>query len=729
MWTQADYGRDGWALTRDAVRWRVHRLLSMSSGEMAARSRREIVHRIDDATYRRRRHRWEGRWLPHAGLLGEPAPAAPRGILTRERARWLREADADGAAGIIELARRFRTGTYRYVGHPEVVLAMPPEYDRDPWTGERWPSAHAKRIDYRTATCGDPKWIWELNRLQELPILVEAWLLSDDHDYLEHASLLAENWLSQVEPGRGIAWSNGYEAGLRAISLALLLDAVRGTDLARDGLGQRLVFALWQHGRWIDRDPSTHSSANNHRLGEVAGLTTIGLLAPELEMSRRWVSRGLAELARESTLQIAADGTSAEQAFGYHLHALDFLLFATALLDAARIAVPVSVLDALHRSGTALAAQIGPGEPEPRYGDADGSWVVRLDGGDKRSAHDVAAAIAARLGHSGARRVAGTLDTAARWLFGREGTDTFAATPPAPAPGSVHLPDAGLVILRSPHRRVTFDVGPLGYQSIAAHGHADALSVTIAEAGVELVTDPGVGSYFNRPGLRSSLRGTSAHATVSIDGESQSVDQGPFLWAAHARTSLVSLDLASRTASGEQDGYMRLRPPVSHRRLVVSIPGGPVVVHDRLRGTGHRRVLQSWPLHPSLELVERNANSALFHRSGVPALLLRAAASAPLSVEPSRGGDPDPGRGWYSKHLEHAEPAWNVGFVAELEGILDVVCAILPLAGFGLREPALDLDVERASISVRWATPTGEAALEFDPGHIGRPERREHAGP
>ena len=80
------------------------------------------------------------------------------------------------------------------------------------------------------------------------------------------------------------------------------------------------------------------------------------------------------------------------------------------------------------------------------------------------------------------------------------------------------LRDAGLVVLRRGGTRVTIDAGPLGYGALAAHGHADALQVTIADGDGELVVDPGVGSYYRQPPLREAFRGTGFHPTVLVDG-------------------------------------------------------------------------------------------------------------------------------------------------------------------------------------------------------------------
>jgi hypothetical protein len=591
-------------------------------------------------------------------------------------------------------------GRYQYFGYPSVQLAEPVDFEFDPFSRRSWPRRHGKRIDYRHAEFGDPKWIWELNRLQELPLLAATWLLTGDERYAARGLELARRWLSTSEPGRGIAWSNGFEAGLRAISLAVFLDAMRGSHLLDRSDVERIVVSLWQHARWIERDPSTHSSANNHLIGELAGLVTIGLLVPELSGGNDFLARGLVDLGTEADRQIARDGTSVEQAFRYHVFVLDQLLAVVALLDAAGHPCPQPILDALARSGRALAAQLGECDPEPAYGDADDAVVLRLDGGGLRTARGIAAGIAARLGDRDARVAAGALDVTACWLFGRDGAERFAAIEPAPAPQSSVLGDAGIVILRAARRRVLFDTGPLGYLSTAAHGHADALQVTVADAGQDLVVDPGVGSYFGDPVVRAALRGTAAHATVTIDGADQSEAGGAFLWTRHASARLTSVDIGRGQAVGVHDGYRSIPGPVAHRRLVRVDGREPIVVVDRLESSAVHEIVQSWPLHPDLEAALEGGVVRATHE-GRPRLLLAVQGTSAGRLDLLRG-EREPFRGWYSRRLEHVESAWLASWSATAGASIDIVALIWPLAGDEWPEPALTIVSRGDKLEIRY---------------------------
>ena len=77
---------------------------------------------------------------------------------------------------------------------------------------------------------------------------------------------------------------------------------------------------------------------------------------------------------------------------------------------------------------------------------------------------------------------------------------------------------------------VLFDCAELGYGSIAAHGHADALSFTLRVGGRDVFVDPGTFDYFTYPEWRTYFRTTASHNTLEIDGRDQSAMLGPFLW-------------------------------------------------------------------------------------------------------------------------------------------------------------------------------------------------------
>jgi heparinase II/III-like protein len=670
--------------------WHFRRLRAMSPGEIGARTTREFRHRLDDVEWRIARRLWRRRWTPPP--LADDTVRRPRGFMTADNARSLLETDADGASMIVARAEAVLAGDASALGYPISVPQLAGrDLTLDPMNGYAWPDVHAKRVDFRDSP-GSPKRIWEINRCQELPSLAAAFLISGDRRYEEAAVSWLTHWLESQVPGRGVAWASGFEAGLRAISIAVAYDALAVSGEVADQLHAPVLRSLWQHARWIEMDPSTHSSANNHRVGELVGLLAVARLAPELPETERWTRAAVEGLRKEASAQILPDGAGAEQAFAYTLFVLDLLLIAVALLEATDHDTPSEILDALDRAGGALWAQMGgPGENDLTYGDNDDGRAIRLDGVVGRGGRGVAASICARTGNAYARTVAGTLDPTANWLFGQQGRDRFRNTAPAERPGSIVLENAGLAVLRRVGTRVTFDAGPLGYLSIAAHGHADALSVTLSVDDADLIVDPGSGTYFGRARTtREAFRGTGFHATVLIDETSQSSPGGPFLWSTHARSWFHHIDLLQALAIGEHAGYLRAPAGVRHVRAVHLLETGDVLVHDRVEGPGEHTVSIRWPLSPSLHAEVTGDSEVRAHSNVGPGLLLRTVSTRPGSMSVAYGSR-EPLEGWSSPRLDQLVPAPLVKWDSSLRARLD---AATLLARIPVEEGRPDVDLQ-----------------------------------
>jgi hypothetical protein len=299
------------------------------------------------------------------------------------------------------------------------------------------------------------------------------------------------------------------------------------------------------------------------------------------------------------------------------------------------------------------------------------------------------------------------------WLFGEEGARRFAEAGPASAPGSLTLPDGGLTILRRGRTRATIDHGPHGYLALAAHGHADALRLDISWGEQELIVDPGVGSYFSRADLRDAFRGTGFHATVLVDGLDSSVSGGPFLWVKHASSTLLAADPGTGFAAAAHDGYERLADPVTHRRAIVALAEGSLVVIDRLEARGTHRYSQRWPLHPTLEL-ELRTDRLIAARNDETGVLLVSGGSHAVTLDAVRGRV-DPPAGWWSERLESAVPSWLLSFDLEAAGTAVLCTLVAPFRG-SVPRARLEVDVTPALTRVTVERSAGVEVLEVDLG-------------
>ena len=298
-------------------------------------------------------------------------------LLERDRARRIAALQPEMAAELVAAADRAAQMRFAYFGYPAVELPAPVDWNYDPVAGARWPSSPATKIDYRTAT-GDVKWIWELNRLQHLPWLSQAWLITGDERYSTAAFHQLDTWLDQNPPGVGIAWRNAFEAGVRAISIAVAVQGLRDCPELTVDRFRRVVEVLAASATrcWVDR--SRFSSANNHLVGELAGLAVVAILFPDLPGAGDWEHRAIAGLVTEADRQILADGSGAEQAVGYQVFTVELLLVVVALLLERDGQAAEPILEAIDRSTAFLAAIVGQADPDPRYGDNDEGFALRL---------------------------------------------------------------------------------------------------------------------------------------------------------------------------------------------------------------------------------------------------------------------------------------------------------------------------------------------------------------
>jgi hypothetical protein len=184
-----------------------------------------------------------------------------------------------------------------------------------------------------------------------------------------------------------------------------------------------------------------------------------------------------------------------------------------------------------------LASIMDAGGNVPMFGDADDGYAVRLSPAEDFCPYRSLLATGAVLFKRGDfKKKAGALDDKTRWLLPesesvfRELNTERTRLPPrqAFADGGYYV--MGCDFCTPAEIRLVADAGPLGYRSIAAHGHADALSFTLSVGGREFFVDPGTYAYHTQPAWREYFRGTAAHNTVRVDGENQSVSGGNFMW-------------------------------------------------------------------------------------------------------------------------------------------------------------------------------------------------------
>ena len=514
-------------------------------------------------------------------------------------------------------------GHIGFFRHPPLNVGNPVNWHRDPETGVRLPLSWGTKIDYRNDTLvGNIKILWELGRQQHLIPLAVAYASTGEIRYRQAIAAQIDGWIKDNPYGRGIHWCSALELALRLISWAV----VHSLLAMRDGAGglfgavsnpDQLGNAIYRQARFVRHHLSGHSSANNHLIGELTGLwisTRVFDMGPE---GARWAKLAQYVLEREAQRQVYPDGVDKEQAMYYHLWVLEYLFLSWLTGERCRECFSAPFKQRILAMAGFVDAMTPPGGKPPQIGDSDDGFVTRFEVAWPSDPYrDVLASVRHAMG-SGAilhGQAALGMPQKAFWygmVLGKLPERSVEDNSGTTAPYSRIYPDSGYAVLGNGPVHLVFDAGCLGYLSIAAHGHSDALSVCLALDSDWWLVDPGTYAYHSEPRWREYFRGTSAHNTVSVDGRHQSEFGGAFLWLQHAQARIEGYGVDKDNAQwvqGFHDGYRKLG--VTHRRKVECfLDKGSLQITDSMDGAGMHDIAINFHFSPDIEIMQDRDNS------------------------------------------------------------------------------------------------------------------------
>ena len=511
----------------------------------------------------------------------------PETTVAAFRSRWPKTAQV-----LIEKADRICAARFDLLGYKELSFGNPIDWQFEPLTGKRIPLLHWSKLDYLNAeVAGDKKIIWELNRQQYFMTLGQAYWLTSDERYGVVFAAHLEAWMDANPPKLGINWASSLEVAFRSMAWLWAFYFFKTSPSISNETFKRAWKFLYLSARHLESYLSTYFSPNTHLTGEALGLFFLGTLLPEFKEARRWRDLGAQILVEQIPIHVQDDGVYFEQSSYYHRYTTDFYLHFLLLARANNYNLPPQVEEALVRLLDHLMYLTRPDGTTPLIGDDDGGRLALLDvrgANDFRGTVGVGAVVMDRADY---RFVATDAAEELLWLTGVEGLAKFdSLEPQQPAKTSVAFPNGGYFVMRDGWTRnanyLLFDCGPHG--SLACgHAHADALSIDVAGSGRTVLVDPGTCTYTGSKELRDWFRGSPAHNTLTVDGESSSEPGGPFSWRTIACCSLEKWISEDRFdfVSGQHDGFTRLPDPVTVKREILFLKGDYWIIRDTVAAT------------------------------------------------------------------------------------------------------------------------------------------------
>lgn len=544
--------------------------------------------------------------------------------------------------------------------------SQPIDWHLDIASQRTFPRIFAKDINIRTEEYGSAKHVWEVNRLQFLPLIALRYRQTKDPRFLSQFQALLTQW-TQANPYLiGVNWYSNIEINIRLIVWFFCWEILEASHLAEKDpefgnfVRQVWVPTIYLHCRYSFQNPSKFSSANNHLVSEHAGLFIASSYWTFAE-SPRWAAHARQGLEQEIVAQHSTQGVNKEEAAEYIQFITDFFLIPYVVAE--RNEQPFSqryrqylehILDYIF----SLMDQRGN---IPFYGDEDDGKVVFFDSDPPDNFQSLLTSGVILFGNPRWKVRTQGVDNKNVVLFGEAGRQLYeqteAETTPPP---SRFYSSEGHFILRAAHNDqevyMHLDAAPLGFLSIAAHGHADALSWVLHVDGQPIIIDVGTYTYHTEPNWRSYFVGTLAHNTIRIDEQDQAKSTGPTMWANHYQVNVLRSETSNTRdlVVAEHNGYRRLG--ITHRRAVSldkakhSLRIVDDIVLDR---PGKHRLEMPFHLHPAVKVDTIHNGSVRLATDHARLVTLRPDLALALSVV---RGQMDPILGWYSASFQQKSP-------------------------------------------------------------------------
>jgi uncharacterized heparinase superfamily protein len=409
----------------------------------------------------------------------------------------------------------------------------------------------------------DSKEIWNNKGIQKL------WLYNlhyfDDLNATDsisrktwHSDFIAR-WINENPVGYGVGW-DPYPLSLRIVNL---IKWHSNGNILSDEVIQNLAIQV----RFLRKRLEYHL-LGNHLFANAKALFFAGLFFKGKE-AEQWLKKGFSLLKKEINEQILADGGNYERSPMYHSIMLEDMLDIITIAE--MYDHPLLTESTINYWKEITKKML--------------IWLQVMCHGDGRIAlfNDAAFGIAPELKQ---------LKLYAKNLkCDKDTRNEF-----------IDLTNTGYIRVQNEKYLLLIDAGDVGPDYQPGHAHADTFSFELSKGEQRIIVDSGTSCYGTWC-ARQRQRSTSAHNTLSIDGENSSDVWSGFRVAKRAK--IVNRAIVQKgdeiIVSASHNGYKRIKKVGNHERKW-SLKKEKIVIEDTIFGSGLHKLELSYHFHPELSI-------------------------------------------------------------------------------------------------------------------------------
>lgn len=529
------------------------------------------------------------------------------------------------------------------------------DWHLDIQSGKRFPQKFSHQINIRSDKYGSAKHVWEVNRLLFLTYIASQYKKTNDFAFLDLFIFHITSWVQENSYLEGVNWYSNIEVNIRLINFYFCYQILNADSLRKNHSKFNIFFEkIWfpcieKHAEFSFKHPSLFSSANNHLISEYAGLF-VTACAFEIKQKEKKVIYAQKGLEKEIFKQNSPEGVNYEEAAEYIQFINDFFLITAIVGQNTNHHFSDKYFKQLHKIAHYLNLILDKNGNYPMYGDGDDGFVLLPD----TSKHynnflSQLSSFAVLFKDNSLKRENAIWDNKNDLLFGEKGKIIFDSLENLGTPkNSSFFENSGHFIFRkrteNQETYLHFDAAPLGFLSIAAHGHADALSFILHVDGVPALIDSGTFTYHTHKEWRKYFVGTLAHNTIRINQKNQAALAGPTMWLNHYKCQI--LDIGENFVEASHNGYNS--EGITHVRKIEFNPeDDSFTITDSLMS--NKSFLAEIPFHLHPEITITPIDLGFLFKS-------TKSRSIQIFTDPKLNyqvieGKTNPIMGWYSEHF------------------------------------------------------------------------------
>jgi hypothetical protein len=542
------------------------------------------------------------------------------------------------------------------------------DWHRDIFSGKIFPMSFSKKINIRKDADLSAKCVWEINRLQFLMQIAIRYQQTKNIGELNQFIAIIKSWKDGNPYLTGVNWYSNIEVNLRLINWFLCWEVINADELVKENTEfKTFVTDEWlplihQHCVYSHKNPSKFSSANNHLISEYAGLF-IASVKWQFKESTQWIKYSQKGLEEEIIKQHSKNGVNKEEAAEYIQFITDFFLLAFIAGENSGHPFSKQYKEQLYKICNYIYSFLDCKGNFPKYGDEDDGKCFIVDFEETfNNFKSILTSAAIIFNDSKFKSKSNPFDLKNQLLLGSAGKKIFDVIPDKNSlEQSNFFAAEGHFICRKQENNgeiyFHFDAAPLGFLSIAAHGHADALSYILHVDGQPVFVDPGTYTYHTEPEWRNYFVSTLAHNTVRINKTNQANFAGSTLWLNHYKCTVLnaetndSRDFIRATHNGYQKYGITHTREVIFDKALLSFTITDFFQSEN-KNTGYS-IEVPFHLHPAIAIKTINENT--FECSNKTGRTVQLQTDSKLKVKLVNGQLHPEIAGWYSHSFLHKQ--------------------------------------------------------------------------